>query len=284
MLARMEDFMYIFLWVLFIVIIVIGLLFYLIMPGKSTSTERAPFQNRNIAHRGLHTKDKKIPENSMAAFKNAVKHRYGIELDIQLTKDEQVVVFHDKTLNRVCNIDGRVDAYTYEELLSFSLHKTKEQIPLFQDVLSMVNGQVPLIVELKTGSRNQLLCEKAYELLKQYKGNYCIESFDPFIVQWFRKNAPHIFRGQLSSCPRSLKKDNLSWIKAFFLGNLLCNVLSRPQFIAYDKTYEPILARIARKMVSTKAVWTIKDTDDYRKYQSENDIVIFELYKPLTKW
>lgn len=269
---------------LIFIILMIGLILFLLLPGKSTSIQRAPFLNRNIAHRGLHTKDKKIPENSMAAFKNAVKHRYGIELDIQLTKDQQIVVFHDNTLNRVCGIEGRVNSYTYEELLSFPLLKTEERIPLFKDVLTMVNGQVPLIVELKSGPKNRLLCEKAYAMLKEYQGTYCIESFDPLVVRWFRKNAPHILRGQLSSRPRSLKKDNLTAIVAVFLGNLLCNFLSRPQFIAYDKTYMPLLVRLARKMVSMNVVWTIKDTDDYRLYQANNHMVIFEFYKPLTKW
>ena len=80
----------------------VGGFIYLVAPGKIRKKQRSPFQNRNFAHRGLHKRDKSVPENSLAAFERAASYGYGIELDVQLSKDGQVVVFHDDTLNRVC--------------------------------------------------------------------------------------------------------------------------------------------------------------------------------------
>lgn len=102
-----------------------------------------------FAHRGFFTPDQRIPENSMPAFLAAAENGYGIEMDIQLTKDNQVVVFHDHTLTRMCGIDLPVRELTYEELQKFPLAGTQERIPLFKDVLKAVHGRVPLLVEIK---------------------------------------------------------------------------------------------------------------------------------------
>ena len=125
------------------------LYFYCIMPRLSRKKEAQAFLHHLFAHRGLFAKDQSIPENSMAAFSNAVAHGYGIELDIQLTKDKQLVVFHDHTLTRMCGIDLPVCEMTYEELRKYTLLDTDERIPLFKDVLDLVNGKVPLLVEIK---------------------------------------------------------------------------------------------------------------------------------------
>ncbi len=265
------------------ILFVLFIILLLIAPGKSTQEMRAPFQNRNIAHRGLHTKDKTIPENSMAAFSSAIEHGYGIEFDIQLTKDEQIVVFHDDTLNRVCGIDGRVDDYTYEELQSFFLCGTQEKIPLFSDFLSLVNGQVPLVCELKNGRKNTILCEKTLELLKNYKGHYCIESFQPLIVAWFKRNAPHILRGQLSANMEEFE-GKLSKPAAFALSRLLTNLIARPHFISYHKKKTSWLVKLADRMGAMQVVWTVRDTDPIKEFESKNDAVIFEFYHPTIKY
>lgn len=271
------------------IILIVNILFILcfivvlIAPGRSTEEMRSPFLNRNIAHRGLHTKDKKIPENSMLAFQAAIKAGYGIEFDIQLTKDEQIVVFHDDTLNRVCNIDGRVDDYSYQELQAFSLCNTDQKIPLFSDFLKLVNGQVPLVVELKNGHKNDLLCQKSYAMLQDYHGDYCIESFQPLIVAWFKRNAPHLLRGQLSAGPKEFK-GQLSRLQAFGLSRLLTNFVTRPHFISYHKEKRSLLVKLVDRMGAMRAVWTVRDDDDIHEIESRNDIVIFEFYQPPIKY
>ena len=171
---------------------------FMLAPGRVTKRQRAPFQNVNFAHRGLHSRDKSVPENSLEAFELASRAGYGIELDVQLSKDGQVVVFHDDDLKRVCGVDCRVDEKTYAELTELRLCGTEYTVPLFTEVLATVRGRSPLIVELKRGRRNIELCEKTYALLAEYRGDVCIESFDPFIVAWFRFHAPELLRGQLA--------------------------------------------------------------------------------------
>lgn len=268
-----------------IIILVVNILFLLIFisvliaPGYSSEELRAPFIKRNIAHRGYHSKDKLIPENSMAAFRAAIANGYGIELDIQFSKDEQIVIFHDNTLKRVCGVEGRVDDYTYEELLQFSLYNTKERIPLFTDFLALVDGQVPLVVELKNGPKNEELCKKTYEYLKNYKGDYCIESFQPLIVAWFKRNAPHILRGQLSAGPEEFKGE-LKRYQAYALSRLLTNFIARPHFISYHKQKRSWLAQLVDMMGAMKVVWTVRDNDNITEIEKKNDTIIFEFYQP----
>ncbi|MCF0137606.1 MAG: glycerophosphodiester phosphodiesterase [Oscillospiraceae bacterium] len=234
---------------------------------------------RNFAHRGLHKRDKTVPENSIAAFERAASKGYGIELDVQLSKDGQVVVFHDDTLNRVCGVDSRVDEKTYEELSRLSLCGTGETIPLFSEVLRTVRGRGPLIVELKNGRSNRELCEKTYELLKGYSGIYCIESFNPLIVRWFRKNAPEVLRGQLA-CPKEDYGEEVKPATAFVLSRLLLNFLARPQFVAYKIAPKPFTARLCEAMGAMKVCWTSHEWINEKK----SDAVIFEFYNPKLKY
>ena len=134
----------------------------------------------------------------MKAFEKAVEGGYGIELDVQLSKDKVPVIFHDFTLERVCGKEGRVYDYTYEELNKFSLYGTEEKIPKLEDFLKMVDGRVPLIVELKVEWTDISVCPLADGILSGYHGAYCIESFNPLALIWYRKNRNNVMRGQLS--------------------------------------------------------------------------------------
>ena len=133
----------------------------------------------DYAHRGLHEKDLSVPENSLAAFRAAVRAGYGIEWDLQLTRDKKVVVHHDRSLKRVCGADISIGDLSYKQLKEYRLHKTNERIPLFSEALTVVGGKVPLIIELKSYDPVDILCPLVWEILKDYKGEYCIESFDP---------------------------------------------------------------------------------------------------------
>ena len=267
-------------WIVICVLaVLIALICFMIAPGRGCEKTRQDFHHLNLAHRGLHTKDKKIPENSLAAFGRAADAGYGIELDLQLSKDEQIVVFHDDTLNRVCGVDGRVDAYTYAELCEFRLCGTDQKIPLFSEVLELVDGRVPLLVEFKNGPRNNLLCSKTLPMLRAYKGLFCIESFSPLIVQGFKKNAPDIMRGQLASPFGEMKKEVPGW-QAFLLSNCLLNFLARPHFIAYYKEKHSPLVKLSELFGAMRAVWTVRPDCDIEKLKKTNDVLIFELYEP----
>ena len=257
----------------------LGLPLYLIAPGGLTKRQKAPFYGVNFAHRGLHSRDMSVPENSLAAFELAAKAGYGIELDVQLSKDGQVVVFHDDTLDRVCGVHGRVDAFDYSELKKMRLCGSEQAIPLFTEVLRVIRGRGPLLVELKNGPRNRELCEKTYAILADYRGDVCIESFNPFIVAWFRFHAKDLVRGQLSQPMRHYKGET-SVPAAFLLSHGLMNFLARPHFIAYKIGYRPPTIRLAAALGAQRFGWTSHEP----RNEKGRDGVIFEFYKPRLKF
>ena len=269
-------------WItLAVLLVLITLWLALIMPARSTKAQRAPFCGRTFAHRGLFLKDQNTPENSLSAFRAAVEAGYGVELDVQLTRDKQVVVFHDDDLKRACGIDARVDAYSYDELRTLSLFGTGQRIPLFTDVLSTIDGMIPMIVELKSGGDWKTLCPKTLELLQAYKGDYCVESFHPLLVRWFYLNAPQILRGQLSEAARFSRK-GLPLYQAIMMSRLFTNILTHPQFIAYRVGPKCLSVRICEWLGAMRIAWTARPTDDHTKLTRQNDAIIFEHYRPDT--
>ncbi len=245
--------------------------------GGAAGVPAGPRQGHQAAeaHRGLHTEDKSVPENSLEAFRLAGRAGYGVELDVQLTKDGQVVVFHDDTLDRVCGVPGKLEEKSYDELKLLSLCGTNQRIPLLTEVLEVYQGRGPLLVELKNGSRNRELCEKTYAILSDYPGEVCIESFNPFIVRWFKKHAKDIVRGQLAAWPKDYG-DAVSRGNAFLLSRCLLNFLARPQFIAYRTGIRPLGVQLSEALGAMNFVWTARN----ERAERGRDAVIFEFYRP----
>ncbi len=267
-------------WIAVAVLLVLATLWLaLIMPARSTAAQRAPFQNRTFAHRGLFEADQSIPENSLPAFGAAVNAGYGVELDVQLTKDKQVVVFHDDNLKRVCGVDARVDAYTYAELQEMPLLSTEERIPLFTQVLETIDGKIPMIVELKSGGDWKTLCQLTLDLLNAYSGDYCVESFHPMLVRWFYLHAPRILRGQLSEAARYSKK-YMPYYQSIMMSRLLTNILVHPQFVAYHIGPKCLAARVCEALGAMRVAWTARPADDHMRLTKRNDAIIFEHYRP----
>ncbi len=253
---------------------------YAVLPGRISRRQRNIFRGVNYAHRGLHSRDRSVPENSLPAFRRAAAEGYGIELDVQLSRDGKVVVFHDDTLDRVCGVHARVDDLTWDELSALRLCGTEERIPLFSEVLKSINGCEALIVELKNGPRNRELCEKTLALLSEYRGNVCIESFNPLIVAWFRFHAPDMVRGQLATTVQNYRDDNITGFKAFALHNTLLNFLARPQFIAYRVGRRPPLVRLCTRLGALNIGWTSHEP----RNEKGRDGVIFEFYRPQQRY
>lgn len=249
----------------------------MIMPNLSRRQELAPFLGKPYAHRGLHDAQNLVPENSMPAFKNAVKQNFSIELDIHLTKDNQIVVFHDESLKRVCHSEGTVETSTYAELMRLHLLGTSEHIPLFSEVLEYVNGRVPLLIELKLPSRDMRLCSFALELLRDYQGPFMVQSFNSLGIRWFSKNAPHILRGQLSSAlTRTNSSDPLP--ARFLVEHLMTNIFCRPDFISYKMADSRNLSLwLNQKLYHAPiAVWTLRNAEAYADARRRFDMYIFE--------
>lgn len=249
-----------------------------ITPRLINRPERMP--KVYYAHRGLHDNQSDAPENTMAAFRKAVEHGYGIELDVQMTKDGQVVVVHDFNLKRICGVDRDVDSLTYEELQQYPIYDSQETVPLFTDVLKLVDGQVPLIVELKYKNSRSLVCEKTDAILRDYQGTYCIESFHPAAVAWYRLNHSDICRGQLSS--NYQKHDKSNKLHFYIMRHLLTNFLTAPDFIAYDcRDKHAVSKSICRNLFGCPAVaWTIKSQEQLEECKPYFDYFIFEGFIP----
>ncbi|MGN0506235.1 MAG: glycerophosphodiester phosphodiesterase family protein [Lachnospiraceae bacterium] len=269
---------------LLIAILVVLLLYLLaVMPRMLHRPDYAPLMGWHYAHRGLHDNEGAAPENSMAAFRKAVDAGYGIELDVQLTKDRLPVVFHDETLKRVCGAEGNVRDYTYNELQQFTLCKSEERIPLFEDVLKLVDGKVPLIIEIKIHEKADTVCTEADKLIQKYKGVYCIESFHPLAVRWYKKHHPGVVRGQLSSNFNT--KERREPFYEAILHYLMYNFICKPDFIAYDHLHKQnISRRICRYVYRALSVaWTIRSEEELVANRNDYDLFIFEGFLPTTK-
>lgn len=138
-------------WIIFFAVLAVlaAGYFFSILPATSRRQECLKFAEWNYAHRGLWNAAEGVPENSLPAFARAAEQGYAIELDIQITKDGRIVVFHDDTMKRMCGNEGKISDYTYEELQQFHLGDSTEKIPLLREVLQTVDGRVPLLVEIK---------------------------------------------------------------------------------------------------------------------------------------
>lgn len=257
-----------------------GASLFLLAPGTSSRRQREPFMGTNVAHRGLHSRDKSVPENSLEAFRLAAEAGYGIELDVQFSKDKQVVVFHDDTLDRVCGVHARVDELTYDELKELRLCGSDQIIPLFTEVLGVIRGRSPIICELKNGRNNRELCEKTYEIISGYRGDICVESFNPMIVAWFRFHAKDLLRGQLAQPTRFYDAETMSAPLAYALGHTLFNCLARPQFIAYRIGFRPLSVRMSELLGAMRVGWTSHEP----RNEAGRDTVIFEFYRPKVKF
>ena len=272
---------------IFIVLIVLasiggiigGVWLYMIWPGKKRP-EMEKYKNVKYAHRGLHDENK--AENSMSAFAAAKEKGFGIELDVRLSKDGELMVFHDETLTRVVGIEGKVIDYTADELAKMSLLGTADGVPTLRQVLDLIDGAVPLLIEIKMGNGESGIAEKFIEVIEGYKGDYIVESFNPIALKIVRRERPDILRGILSA--EYMKDEKYQGKLLYRLAqNLALNFLMRPDFIAYDKKgyAVPSLGFIRRVFGTPLITWTIKSQKEEDEAIGHGfDTVIFENYIP----
>ena len=271
------------LWIIRIALILFALYCFLAAPNLfRRKLSHKQLTGHDYAHRGLYDNKRGIPENSLKAFERAVNCGYGIELDVRETRDHVLVVHHDETLERSCGDPRRVCDVPLSDLQQISLFGTEERIPTFDEVLRLVDCRVPLIVELKTDFRNHALPQQVYDRLRKYPGIYCVESFDPLAVRWFKKHAPRVVRGQLAFLDEMKGMSILEKLKRVALACLLIDFLGRPDFIAYGYETDAnisfrFVANVFRPLL---AAWTVRDQEAYQELKQQYDIQIFECFKP----
>ncbi|MBU4690921.1 glycerophosphodiester phosphodiesterase family protein [Mycoplasma zalophi] len=243
---------------------------------KSRITSNHWVMTYNISHRGFH--NEKYPENSISAFENAMKNNFAIELDIHILKDKNIVVFHDDSLKRMTSLEKNIEDCTYEELNLLNLNNTTEKIPLFKDVLNKVNGSVPLMIEYKKRDlKNYDLEKESWELLKNYQGEFVIQSFNPYVLLWFKNNHPEVIRGQLSG---GFVNEKMNFIKKSFLKNMKMNKKTEPDFINYQKEF--LDSKVIKKLQSKLPIltWTIRNKKEYQEFKNKSSNTIFENFDP----
>lgn len=234
-------------------------------------------KSKPIAHRGLHN-GSTIPENSYAAFDAAINQQLPFEIDVQITKDQQIVVFHDDNLKRMTGVDLPISETSYSELKNYKLLKSDEEIPLFADLLDHLNCQVPIIIEIKNFARPNHFERKVVDLLKGYKGEFALQSFNPLTVRWLKLNAPEITRGQISSRFRGLP---VPLHYKYMLRNLTLNFSAKPHFINYnidDLPYLPV--ELYRNNGIPILTWTVTNKSQLEKAHELADNFIFENLLP----
>ena len=265
----------------FLIIVILAAGYALLVMPRVTMRPDMKRLLTDYAHRGLFSNAEGVPENSLAAFEYAVMGGFGIELDLQLTADGEVVVFHDYSLKRMCGEDIKLSSLTLDELKKYTLLDTKYRIPTFSEVLELVDGKVPLLIELKGENGDTALCEKAAKMLDLYVGAYSVESFNPLLLRWFKKKRPDVVRGQLVTNLVKAKKEG-GFLRNFALSALLTNFLSRPDFIAADEKYlKDFSLWVCRELFGAKLfVWTVTKKEHFEINKENGDCSIFEGFNP----
>ena len=260
-------------WILALAALALAIYLLLVMP-RLPRRDISHLTGVDYAHRGLWNAE--LPENSLAAFRNAVEHGYGMELDVHITADDQLVVFHDDSLLRMCGVDRKITECTLSELRQLRLRGTEETIPTFDDVLDLVAGRRPLIIEVKHNRRMDLLCSKVWERLKRYEGPFCVESFNPLAMRWFKRHAPQVIRGQLAEGVKGKRP-----LLAHLLAALVGNVASRPDFIAYDALSDRNRTMaLMRRLRPWLVCWTVRSPQQMEECRARFDLQIFEGFLP----
>ncbi|MBU1093488.1 MAG: glycerophosphodiester phosphodiesterase [Firmicutes bacterium] len=236
-------------------------------------------QNNLIAHRGLHSKDQSIPENSFASFQKALDSGYSIELDLNVLKDGTILAFHDYHFKRLCDDPRELRDVTYDECKDLTLLNTPQKILKFDDVLKLVDGKVPLLIELKPHGDVIFLCESFMKIIKNYHGKWAVFSFHPKVVSWFKKNHPEVIRGQISEY---FKKDKeMSFLTKFMMKRMLFNRLTKPDFVSYGIHDMPnkYLDRLMKKGI-TVISYAARSQAEFDFVKSHYHNTVFEFFEP----
>lgn len=223
---------------------------------------------RYFAHRGVHDV---YPENSLPAFKEAIERGFGIELDVHLTRDNKIVVFHDDNLFRMTGKKEYIRYLSLKELKAFKLKETDYTIPSLKETLELVAGKTPILLEIKTEFNTKKVCKYLIEELKSYNGEVFIQSFNPFALRYFYKHAPNYLRGQLSSFFAGKK---LGFLKRVVIKKLRLNRYAHVDFVSYN--IHDLPNRYVNKTNTPVLTFTIKTKEDFIKGKTVSNNLIMD--------
>lgn len=233
---------------------------------------------RPIAHRGLHDFSTGVVENTASAFAAAIAGGYAIECDLQLTRDGEAVVFHDDHVERLTEGRGMVKDHTAAEMKQLTMRNSTDKVQTLAELLTQVNGQVPLVIELKSlWDGDARLAQRAIEELKSYSGPHCLMSFDPDAIAAVRRFAPHIIRGIVAERATDSYYNSLPLPKQTELRTFSHLARTRPDFVSFfyeELPWAPITAlRAAGMPIIT---WTIRSPQQAVMAMRCSDQITFE--------
>ncbi|MEC9485216.1 MAG: glycerophosphodiester phosphodiesterase family protein [Candidatus Izemoplasma sp.] len=228
-----------------------------------------------FAHRGLYN-DKDIPENSMAAFEEAIAHGYDIECDVRLTKDNRLVVFHDASLFRMTGKKAHVRTQTLSDIKRLTLLDTSERVRTLRDVLTSLPQDTSYLIELKPYRSARRLVNVFLKEIEGLKIRYAVHSFDPFVIYQFKKKVPNIIRGQIAETFPG--KRGLMY---FLLKHMAFNCISKPDFINYrfEDLPRKRLDRLKQKGIPILS-FSARSEEDLTFVRNHYDNAVFEHFKP----
>lgn len=242
--------------------------------------ENYQFLERPFAHRGLHGNG--VPENSVAAFQAAIERGFAIETDIRFTKEGRTAIFHDDNLERMTGDERDVIECTATELKHLRLGDTSEQIPFLSELLREVGGRVPLLLEIKSmpGVKPKEIATALAKLLESYKGEYAIQSFQPFYVRACKRLLPNVPCGVLSAAKFTKEEvGGVFWkLKAHWLSNMTFNYTVKPDFISYNLYDLP--TKKTKKFKGPILAWTVRSEEEELLARKHAHSIIFEHYLP----
>jgi glycerophosphoryl diester phosphodiesterase len=232
---------------------------------------------RPIAHRGLFDADR--PENSLAAFRQAVSYGIPFELDVQLARDGLLVVAHDGDLARLTGESVKTPDVDQSRLQRLRIGSSGEHIPLLHEVLEAVNGRVPIVLDVRRWrlERSSELEQTVAAEIRGYDGELALQSFDPLSVSRLRRLASDRPVGQVSGRLPSVGK-----ITAAVGRSMATNLFTRPDFISYELDELPSrYATFWRKVAHLPLItWTVRDIAEERHALALSDNFIFDSYIP----
>jgi len=253
---------------------------FFIIPNRvrNSRTKYRPWLRGHFCHRGLYAKDQKISENSLGAFAHALELGYGVELDVQLSADGMVYVFHDDDLKRMTGVPGLLEEKTSAELDLMRLIGSGEKIPLLSQVLTLIDGKVPMLVELKTTKRKEKYVKAVTELMKDYHGDYAYCSFDPQILTFLRAFAPRQLRGL--NMEYSLNKTQFDGLTRLVLQFALLNFNCKPDYLSVDYAHVPFVYKFWRSFGAFGMKWAVPSQEAEDELTGSCETIIFEHYLP----
>jgi glycerophosphoryl diester phosphodiesterase len=216
----------------------------------------------------------------MRAFEMAAHKGLAAELDVQLLADGEIAVFHDSSAVRMTGVDRLMENCEAHHIREMRLMESDQTVPLLDDVLDLVHGEVPLLIEMKGFGRVGQFGKAILQKLKGYDGLFALQSFNPRVLLWLKMRYPHIPRGQISG---SLQDVKLAWHRKMLVRNLLTNGITRPHFISYEAECIPDMKRVQALRAKMPVIgWTVSSLDQYKRLKRYCDNIIFEGFDPFT--